>query len=205
MIFLASTWTLHTITNNLIVDPHLDKFLVHKSLGEAFNQSLWLVFLRVHIVTACLVLVTGLLGFSGRILKNNRRFHRRNGQVYMVSVLLSALTSIYLIKDATGGVISSLSFSLLEVVWLFATWQAYRTIRRKDLVGHRAWMIRSFALAFSNTTIHLYTLLMNSVFGIDYTLAYTIAVWASWTINTCIGELVVRNPNLFQQKAGVPA
>ncbi|KEO82797.1 DUF2306 domain-containing protein [Tumebacillus flagellatus] len=204
-LFLASTWTLHTVTNNLIVDPQLVKFLQHKHLAADFNRELWLVFVRCHIVTACLVIVTGVLGFSGKLLRKSKNFHRRNGQLYMLSVLISSFTSLYLIKDATGGSLVSLSFFVLEVLWLTATWQAYRAIRRKDIARHRIWMIRSLSLAFSNTTIHLYTLLLNSVFGVEYTLAYTIAAWASWTVNVCIAELLVRNKLYVPESKGVPA
>ncbi|PWK05016.1 DUF2306 domain-containing protein [Tumebacillus permanentifrigoris] len=192
LIFLASTWVLHTITSNLIVDPQLDKFLVHKLLSEDFNQALWLTNLRIHIVTACLVLITGLLGFSGRILTRSKGFHRINGQLYIASVFLAALSSLYLIADATGGIYSIIGFMCLELIWLYATARAYTTIRQGDVQGHRRWMIRSFALTFSNTTIHLYLGLLHYLLGLDYTLAYIIAVWASWSVNLTAAEIVLR-------------
>lgn len=195
IIFLASTWTLHTITSNLIVDSQMDKFLIHKILSEDFNQALWITNLRIHIVTACLVLITGVLGFSGRILTRNKTFHRINGQIYIASVFLGALSSLYLIADATGGIYSIIGFMFLEVLWLYTTARAYTTIRQRDLNGHRAWMIRSFALTFSNTTIHLYLGLLHYILQLDYTLAYIIAVWASWMINLAIAEIVLRKGN----------
>lgn len=198
VVFLASTWTLHTITNNFIVDPELAKFLVHKLLGADFNQSLWMILLRVHIVTACVVMITGLIGFSTRILQKHRKFHRLNGQLYMVSVLLSALSALYLVKDATGGRIVELSFVVLELLWIFTTVQAYRTIRRRDVKAHQNWMVRSYALSFSNTVIHLLTLVLNTCFHVEYTLSYTLSVWLSWMITLTIAEVWVR----LQQSAG---
>ncbi len=39
--------------------------------------------------------------------------------------------------------------------WLYTGAQAYLSIRRRDVVAHRRWMIRNYALTFAAVTLRL--------------------------------------------------
>ena len=140
---LSISWAFHMLANYFIVDPGAAKHLQHKDLGENFRETLWLVLLRLHIISACIALITGPFGFSATMLRKKPALHRLNGKVYVLSILFSSVATIYLAKDATGGTLSTVGFLLLNGMWIFATLYAWWTIRLKQTVKHQIWMMRS--------------------------------------------------------------
>ena len=189
---LSISWAFHMLANYFIVDPGATKLLQHKELSENFVQTLWLVLLRLHIISACIGLITGPLGLSAKLLRKKPALHRLNGKVYVLSILFSSVVTIYLAKDATGGTFTTVGFLLLNGLWIFATLYAWWTIRLKQIVKHRMWMMRSYALTLANTSLHFIQLALMKLFDVNYVSSYTIAVWAAWIINIVIVELITR-------------
>ncbi|MCM3269702.1 DUF2306 domain-containing protein [Paenibacillus elgii] len=184
---------LYALVNNYIVDPGAESFVSHKTgLKRALNLPVWLNVMHVHVAFACIAMAAGLLNFSNRILEKKRKFHRINGYVYLVSVLLVVLTSGYMAPYATGGKISSMAFNALNVIWLFITIMALIQIKMKRINRHRNWMIRSYAFCFTNMFIHLITFLFHQGFGLVYATSYTIGVYGSIVLLLVIPDIVIR-------------
>ncbi|MGG1663654.1 DUF2306 domain-containing protein [Brevibacillus sp. NRS-1366] len=189
---LSISWAFHMLANYFIVDPGATKLLQHKELSENFVHTLWLVLLRLHIISACIGLITGPLGLSAKLLRKKPALHRLNGKVYVLSILFSSVVTIYLAKDATGGTFTTVGFLLLNGLWIFSTLYAWWTIRLKQIVKHRIWMMRSYALTLANTSLHFIQLALMKLFDVNYVSSYTIAVWAAWIINIVIVELITK-------------
>ncbi|WP_028595435.1 DUF2306 domain-containing protein [Paenibacillus assamensis] len=178
---------------NFIYDPQAEKFLSHKEgLKRPLQLPLWLNVMYVHVVFACMALVTGLLNFSTKLLHRYRKFHRVNGYVYVVSVFMVAFTSGYMAPYSTGGKASSVAFNMLNIIWPFMTGMAIISIRKKRLIQHRKWMIRSFAYCFTNTSIHLITFVIHKGLGFAYVNSYTISIYCSLIILPILAEIVIR-------------
>ncbi|MCZ4142412.1 hypothetical protein BZG17_31980, partial [Escherichia coli] len=101
------------------------------------------------------------------------------GYVYVVSVLMVVLTSGYRAPYSTGGRINSIAFNVINLIWPIMTITAVVQIKKKRIVKHRNWMIRSYAFCFTNMLIHLITLLFNEGFGMAYASSYTYGVYGS--------------------------
>ncbi|MFB0840601.1 DUF2306 domain-containing protein [Paenibacillus oleatilyticus] len=195
---------LYALLNNYIIDPGAESFLSHKTgLKREPNLPVWLNVMYVHVAFACIAMAAGLLNFSNRILEKKRKFHRINGYVYLVSVLLVVLTSGYMAPYATGGKISSMAFNALNIIWLFITIMALVQIKRKRIIRHRNWMIRSYAFCFTNMFIHLITFLFHQGFGLVYATSYTIGVYGSIVLLLVIPDIIIRM-NGSSGEAAVP-
>ncbi|GAB4428839.1 MAG: hypothetical protein OHK0039_47420 [Bacteroidia bacterium] len=117
-----------------LIDRHFG-LLATKS--EALLRSLpWNAAFYGHIVLGGVALAIGWMQFSRRLRVRRPVLHRRIGRVYVLSVLVSGMCGIYIGYFATGGLVSSLGFVSLGVLWLAATAQAYTTARRRDLAAH---------------------------------------------------------------------
>ncbi|GLI04484.1 hypothetical protein YDYSG_05140 [Paenibacillus tyrfis] len=129
---------LYALVNNYIIDPGAESFLSHKTgLKRVLHLPVWLNVMYVHVAFACIAMAAGLLNFSNRVMEKSRKFHRINGYVYLVSVLIVVLTSGYMAPYATGGKISSMGFNALNVIWLFITITALVQIKMKRITRHR--------------------------------------------------------------------
>ncbi|MCY9691413.1 DUF2306 domain-containing protein [Paenibacillus alginolyticus] len=184
---------LYTLADNYMIDPRAEGFLSHKTgLRRELNLPVWLNVMHLHVACACIAMAAGLLNFSNRIFEKSRKFHRINGYVYLVSVLLVVITSGYMAPYATGGKISSMGFNALNIIWLLITIMALVQIKKKRMIRHRNWMIRSYAFCFTNMSIHLITSLFHQGFGLIYVTSYTIGVYGSIVLLLLIPNFIIR-------------
>ncbi|MNS95826.1 hypothetical protein D3C72_1300980 [compost metagenome] len=176
-----------------MIDPGAKGFLSHKTgLKRELNLPVWLNIMHVHVAFACIAMAAGLINFSNFIFEKSRKFHRINGYVYLLSVFLVVLTSGYMAPYATGGKITSMGFNVLNIIWLLITIMALVQIKRKRIVRHRNWMIRSYAFCFTNMLIHLITSLFHQGFGLVYVTSYTIGVYGSIVLLLVTPNFIIR-------------
>ncbi|MDF2644855.1 MAG: hypothetical protein K0Q73_660 [Paenibacillus sp.] len=196
---------LYTLVDNFIIDPGVAGFLSHKTgLKSEINLPIWLNVMYVHVAFACIAMAAGTLNLSNRIFEKSRKFHRINGYVYLVSVLLVVLTSGYMAPYATGGKISSMGFNALNLIWPFITIMALVQIKRKRIIRHRNWMIRSYAFCFTNMLIHLIAALFHLGFGLIYATSYTIGVYGSIVLLLVIPDVIIRTISQSREAAVTP-
>jgi hypothetical protein len=191
---VSIVFIIYALTKNYLIDPGAETFLSHKTgLKRELNLPVWLNVMYVHVAFACIAMAAGLLNFSNRVFEKSRKFHRINGYVYLVSVLLVVITSGYMAPYATGGKISSMGFNALNIIWLLITIVALVQIKKKQIIRHRNWMIRSYAFCFTNMSIHLITSLFYQGFGLTYAASYTIGVYGSIVLLLIIPNIIIRN------------
>jgi len=68
------------------------------------------------------------------------------------------------------------------------------TIRRRDFVRHRAWMIRGYALGMGAGTQVITLLPLTLVAGTPGPFPRALGMGAAWAINVVVAEWVIRRP-----------
>ncbi|MFD1673487.1 DUF2306 domain-containing protein [Alicyclobacillus fodiniaquatilis] len=189
---LALIWVVYVNRTTFFVDVHATKILEHKVLPVHFHKQIWLMVLRLHVVSASAAMLTGILGFTKRIFRQGSLWHRVNGRVYILASLFGALTAGYLAPRATGGLLASTAFNLMEAIWVVATIAAFIFIRKKQVLRHRAWMIRSYAMTLFNTSLHLWLFCAHTLIGIAYDTAYVLSLWMAVLVNLAMAEWIAR-------------
>ncbi len=155
-------------------------------------DSIWHFCFYTHISFGGIALTIGWSQFVKKWRVQYLFLHRRIGQLYIVSVLLSGFTGLYIAYFATGGWIAILGFASLGLLWLFTTFRAYTSVRNKDIEGHQDWMIRSYALTFGAVTLRLWLPLFTQGFGIPFIPAYLVIAWLAWVPNLFVAEWIIR-------------
>jgi uncharacterized membrane protein len=151
----------------------------------------------VHIVGAVVFALLGAFQFVPRLRRRGRAWHRRAGRVVVLAGLAVALSALWLNQffpraHATRGIVYPLRllFGVALVVTLIL---GFRAVRRRHFARHRAWMIRSFAIALVAGT-QVFTLgFGGAVFGTG-DLAQALMLVAAWGINLTLAEWVIRRP-----------
>lgn len=110
--------------------------------GNLETKAIWYY---LHLATAIAPLVLGPLQFWTWLRVNHRNLHRTIGKIYIIGALLGGLTALYLglTIDLEGSIVS---LFLLSTTWLFMTICAWISIKRKNIIAHRLFMIRSYGL-----------------------------------------------------------
>lgn len=193
MIIISIAYILYVAYVNFVHDPEAADFLSHKvKLARTINVPVWLNVMHLHIVAACLAMVSGAFNFATRIMHNYRTFHRINGYLYVLFVFIVCGTSGFMAPYSTGGRINSIAFNLVNMIWFAMTIAAIVQIKRKQVAKHRKWMVRSYAFCFTNMFIHLLTTVFYDGFGMTYTTSYTIGVYGTILLNFVLAEIVIR-------------
>lgn len=158
---------------------------------ELLADTFWNIGFYTHIIFGGIALLIGWLQFHQKLLRKKAALHRLIGKVYVVSVLLSALAGIGTGFTATGGLIASVGFICLGIVWFTTTLLAYLKIRAFQIEQHRKLMIYSYAACFAAVTLRVWLPLLMIVSG-DYLVAYLIVSWLCWVPNMVVANLIVK-------------
>ncbi|MEW4372401.1 DUF2306 domain-containing protein [Paenibacillus kandeliae] len=164
-----------------------------------FELKPWLYVLYAHIFTAIFALMIGPFQLFIKPTHARRRWHRRLGYGYVVSIVISGIVNVYLSLFATGGWISGLGFMSLDVLWVSTTLIAVRKIIAKDVQAHQVWMLRSYALTFSAVTLRILLAPLAILLG-DFEAAFRVVAWACWIPNLLVIEVVIARMRLRQQQ-----
>jgi uncharacterized membrane protein len=183
-------------------------------LPSAFRESFGSrpVAVAAHIFASATALLLGPVQFWSRVRARWPAMHRIVGRVYLgVAVPIGGLAGLYLSGFAYGGVVTTLGFGCLAVVWLYTAWQGYRTARARDFAAHRRWAIRNYALTFAAVTLRLY-LPLSQVLTLPFDLSYQLISWLCWVPNLIVGECLAQAPRgtsaempVRRPKAALPA
>jgi predicted membrane protein DUF2306 len=149
----------------------------------------YLYIFYIHVYSSLFVLLAGFTQFNNRVLKNYPRIHRTIGQIYVYTVLfLAAPSGIYIGYYANGGLLSKISFMLLGFLWYIFTIIGIASIKKKLILRHKKFMLRSFALAFSAITLRVWKVVLVFLFQPNPMDIYKIIAWLGWIPNILIIE-----------------
>ena len=159
------------------------------------TNSFPLTWLIVHATAASTALLLGPWQFWAGLRARLPRLHRWSGRLYVVSCLVAGAAGFVLALGASTGIITTLGFGVLSVVWIFTTATAWRLAMRRDFVDHRRWMIRSFALTFAAVNLRLY-LPAAVALHLPFEDSYRAISFLCWVPNLLAVELYLRNRQL---------
>ena len=151
--------------------------------------------LVVHLIGAGAFAVVGAFQFVPRIRRNRPGWHRGAGRVLAAAGLVVAVSALWMTlfyesKPGTGGLlyVLRLVFGAAMAVCLVL---GVTSIRRGDVLGHRAWMIRAYAIGLAAGTQAFTGGFGGALFGTG-TLSGDLAKAAGWAINLAVAEWLIR-------------
>lgn len=145
-----------------------------------------------HVYTSIFVLIFGITQFSAYIRNKFAPLHRSLGKAYVLLVLLFAAPSgLVMGYYGNGGISSQISFCLLAVLWFWFTLKAYTSIRKKNFIAHRNYMILSYALTLSAISLRLFKWILSNTLELPPMDMYRIVSWAGWLFNLAIALLII--------------
>lgn len=175
---------------NFISSSNGDSLLGRKS-DTLLNYPSYCMVFYAHIFLGGLSLILGAIQFFPGLRIWRPILHKVFGKLYVLSVIISGSSGLFIAFYAEGGFITSLGFSFLAIFWLFTTIIAFLFIKKVNLIQHENWMIRSYALCFAAVTLRLYITLVVGVLNMEFIRAYTFIAWLCWVPNLFVAELII--------------
>jgi uncharacterized membrane protein len=98
-----------------------------------------------HVLAGMFALLIGPVNFSSRVRERYLKLHRVLGRIYVIAVFIGAATGIALAAGRPGLP----GTSMQAAAWVVCTTAAFITARNRQIIQHRQWMARSYAVTFT--------------------------------------------------------
>jgi uncharacterized membrane protein len=98
-----------------------------------------------HTLCGVIALLSGPIQFSSQFRRRHLKFHRVLGRIYVVSVFIGAATGVALAAGRPGFP----GTSMQAAAWIVCTTAAFLTACNRQILQHRQWMVRSYAVTFT--------------------------------------------------------
>ena len=153
-----------------------------------------------HLMGGLVAIVIGPFQFWSRIRNNYPKVHRISGRIYLSAVLVGALGGMGLAVTSGVNVSYAAGLFALAIAWLLTSGMALASIRRRNFVQHKQWMIRSYVVTFAFVTFRLVgDMLM--YFGIGEPAQYSaMLAWGCWAIPLLLAEAVIQGKQVFARR-----
>ena len=169
--------------------PGYEWFTVQRN---EYHSRPWLT--NLHLVPAFVYAITVPFQFSTTMRAKHLNAHRMIGRFLLATMPIIALTGLIMgWVMPYGGLLETISASILFFLVLAATIKGFSAIRHHDIKNHRAWMIRLFAWCMSVATMRL-------ILGIFYDLQpwsdrywFGFSMAVALVVNSAFAEFVVKD------------
>ncbi len=169
-----------------------------ESYGNSWPQVSWLL---PHIVGGLLAAVLGPLQFWPKIRRDYLPFHRIAGRVYIAAVLVGSMASLGLSLQMSANNAAYASGLIgLAVAWVVTTSMAFVAIRRKNLIQHKQWMIRSYVVTFAFVTFRLLDDTLSHRGLVPEHEFYGIVAWGCWSVPLLFTEVLIQSAEIFRKR-----
>ena len=164
--------------------------LPEEEFDHRYVEQAWLAYL--HIVPGVVYLFLAPVQLAYRIRSRHYTFHRRLGRVVATAGMITGVFALIF-----GGLFSFGGLSEASAAVVFGGWfltclvLAVRAVRRDDIVHHRRWMIRAFAIGIGIGTTRIWLLILGAA-GLDFASSFGPAFWISFSLHALIAELSIR-------------
>jgi len=156
---------------------------------QAIFDGIFKYGLYAHIVSAPTVLFAGLLQFNRKLRERFLKFHKLLGRIYIFLILfVAAPGGLIMAFYAFGGILATINFIILAILWWIFTFIAFKKIRNKEIILHQKYMTRSMILTISAILFRFYSF-VGAQFGFGGEAFYVFIVFMSWIPNLLIFEI----------------
>jgi hypothetical protein len=137
----------------------------------------------VHLIGGSLMLMAGGVALAIGVTGRGRRWHRVAGTIYLVTGTAGAASGMVASFGTPHAI--GLSTLTLGLVWFGAVGMAVRAAVNRRFDQHRAWMIRSYVVAWASILFRLWTHLLPA----SWQFPPSDMLWTSWVIPLFVAEL----------------
>ena len=153
----------------------------------------------IHIIPGLVFMIVGPLQFSETFRARHLKWHRISGRLFLVTSGIIGVSALVMSfgMQAIGGVSQAAATTLFALLFLFCLVKAFRHVLHEEIVLHREWMIRGFAIGLAVATIRpivgiffaasrLTGLTPHEFFGAAFWIGFVVQsiaaeVWIRWT------------------------
>jgi uncharacterized membrane protein len=153
----------------------------------------------VHIFSASVYCLLGAFQFHRGLRRRRPRWHRIAGRLLVPSGIAAALAGLWMAffyrLPPTDDDLLKVFRLVFGSAMVLSIVLGFLAIRRRDIAGHRAWMMRGYAIAVGAGTQVLTHLPWILLVGTPSGVPRALLMLAGWVINLAVAEWILRRPS----------
>jgi hypothetical protein len=150
--------------------------------------------LVAHIAGGLIALLAGVWQIWTGLNAHSMGVHPWTGRLYVLGVVIGSIGAFVLAATSSlYGIAWSVALVCLALAWLATTGMAWYGIRKRNLLLHKQWMIRSYIVTFAFVLFRIVTdyLPYEAWWGISRPDMSNAAIWAVWVMPLLAYELLL--------------
>ena len=172
------------------------RFVLHYfTWSEAAYGYYWPFRLQLiaHVTGGLIATLAGVWQIWTGLNTQSMRVHPWTGRLYVAGVLLGSLGAFVLaFTSAVYGFAWAVALVCLAVAWLSTTGMALYSIRKRNVLLHKQWMIRSYIITFAFVTFRIFTdYVPYAAWGISPQDMANAAIWPVWVMPLLAYEMML--------------
>ncbi|KAH7127519.1 hypothetical protein EDB81DRAFT_809444 [Dactylonectria macrodidyma] len=144
-----------------------------------------------HIVGGLTAIALGPFQFLAGIRRRVPKVHRWIGRVYMAGIILGGINTLHVSFTSICRPLGQYAFAFLGIIWMGTAAQGMYTIWAGEVLQHRDWMARNFALTYAAVMLR-WQLPLFIAMGMETEPALTLTGFTSWIPNLLFVEWWIR-------------
>ena len=151
-----------------------------------------------HVLGGVIAMSIGPFQFISKLRIKYPRFHRITGYIFLISVLVSALTLIPLITTSSSNLVIDVGLGIGAIVWLGAGIFAFVAIKNGKIEEHKEWMIRCYMITLAFVVFRVAIDVLSYYQVTNEPDIVALSSWLSWTLPICITEAVLQGKKIIK-------
>lgn len=145
----------------------------------------------LHMLSGIVFVVLAPLQFIQTFRNKKLNLHRQLGKLLVICALISGAYGMVSVAvlPAFGGLASETAGLLFGSLFMFSILRAYYCVRNTQLIAHREWMIRAFAIGLAVGTQRVLLLLFIAIGGYGFEESFGPTLWLGFTLNALLAEI----------------
>ena len=152
----------------------------------------------VHAVTVSVYCILGAFQFAPGFRRRRPGWHRVSGRLLVLCGLVGALSGLWMTafypKPADVGAFLTGTRLVFGTAWAVFLVLGVAAVLRRDVSGHRAWMIRAFAVGLGASTQAVTMGPWIALVGPLDRHSKAVLMLAAWLVNLAVAEWIIRRP-----------
>lgn len=160
-----------------------------------FPRAVWI---WPHVLGGIIVMVLGPFQFIPIIQTKYPRSHRMMGYIFLMGVLVSSLTLVFLITTSSSSLVIDVGLGLGGFVWLVTAYLAYIAIKNRKIEQHKEWMIRCYMITLAFVLFRFVIDILSYLEVTNEPDIVSLASWISWTVPLFVTEVVLQGRKIIE-------
>lgn len=155
----------------------------------------------LHVMPAALFMVLAPLQLSERLRRRNIALHRWFGRLLVLLAIPVGLSGLWFgLLVPFAGAVEALAILIFGTWFFYALGRGFLAVRRRDVAGHREWMLRMLAIALGVGAVRIVGILLALLTREGPAAWFGASVWIGFASAATVAELWIRRSRRAPQK-----